>query len=104
MKRYIKSSKQPIVISDLETEIRNALYKIMQEPHFGYPLDEAKEYTFVSAGYDENDDIEVEVRAEVTYDGLVEIMERLNPIVKQYDRYAYFDAVTGGVIKAIIER
>lgn len=45
----------------------------------------------------------IEVRGELGYDAMVDLASKLDEIVQQYDRYAYFDQVDGGIMTAAIE-
>lgn len=49
------------------------------------------------------DKIRIEVRADLDYDGMDYLSEELNPIVEKYDKDAYFDMVTSGIMEAYID-
>lgn len=70
----------------------------MMSPNFGFLEDEVQEYSFVDV-YPEG---RVEVRAEVDYDGLMELATALNPIIKKYNKDSYFEPVEPGIIEAHI--
>ena len=59
----------------------------------GFEPDEVKEYSAVDVYFDskERDRVIVEVRAELSYDGLFELGLRLDKIVAKYDEDAYFE-------------
>ena len=44
----------------------------------------------------------IEVRAEQSYGGMMELAEKLDPIVRKYDKYAYFDMEDSGIMSAAI--
>ena len=50
------------------------------------------------------DEIRVEVRVELDYNGMWNLSDRLNPIVSKYDKYAYFDFDQPGIMVATIEK
>ena len=51
---------------------------------------------------DEGDRIRIEIRCELDYDNIFELIQLLNPIVIKYDDNAYFDVEQPGVIIAYI--
>lgn len=87
----------------LENQIRAKVRAVMTGPDFGFDNSEADSYSAVEVSETDDGRVRVEVRADVTYDGLMQLAEALNPIVQKYDKDSYFDAVTGGVIDAYIE-
>lgn len=96
-------------IQDLIDEIRSNIYTkvkaVATSPDFGFDENEVDDYFFVEAsateiGEDHHEAIRVEVRAEVSYEGLEALMEALNPIIETYDSYAYFEPVEPGIIEA----
>lgn len=70
----------------------------------GFEPDEVKDYSTVDIYFDskERDTVIVEVRAELSYDGLFELGLRLNKIVADYDEEAYFEPVEPGITNAYI--
>lgn len=85
-------------LNKLKDEILSVVKDIMMSPNFGFLEDEVQEYSFVDV-YPEG---RVEVRAEVDYDGLMELVTALNPIVKKYNKNSYFEPVEPGIIEAYI--
>ena len=86
-------------IQDLIDDIRSNIYTkvkaVATSYEFGFDENEVDDYFFVEAsateiGEDHHEAIRVEVRAEVSYEGLEDLMEALNPIIETYDSYAYF--------------
>ena len=98
-------------IQDLIDDIRSNIYTkvkaVATSPDFGFDENEVDDYFFVEVsateiGEDHHEAIRVEVRAEVSYEGLEELMEALNPIIESYDSYAYFEPVEPGIIEAYV--
>lgn len=98
-------------IQDLIDDIRSNIYTkvkaVATSPDFGFDENEVDDYFFVEAnsteiGEDHHEAIRVEVRAEVSYEGLEDLMEALNPIIESYDSYAYFEPVDPGIIEAYV--
>ena len=98
-------------IQDLIDDIRSNIYTkvkaVATSPDFGFDENEVDDYFFVEVsateiGEDHHEAIRVEVRAEVSYEGLEDLMEALNPIIESYDSYAYFEPVEPGIIEAYV--
>jgi len=72
-----------------------------------YGDDDLMEYFVVEPQIGKYDDgstkYTIEVRGELGYDAMVDLASKLDEIVQQYDRYAYFDQVDGGIMEACIE-
>lgn len=70
----------------------------------GFEPDEVKEYSAVDVYLDskERDTAIVEVRAELSYDGLFELGLRLDKIVANYDEESYFEPEEPGITTAYI--
>lgn len=77
------------------------LTDIMTSPEFGFERDEVADYIRVAAKL-ENDWIVVEVGAEVDFDGLSEICEKLTKVIADYDPEAYFEPVDPGIAEAYL--
>ena len=98
-------------IQDLIDDIRSNIYTkvkaVATSPDFGFDENEVDDYFFVEVsateiGEDHLEAVRIEVRAEVSYEGLEELMEALNPIIESYDSYAYFEPVEPGIIEAYV--
>lgn len=104
VKRLLENHKinesSKIDIKKLETEIRDKVKEIMTSPEFGFE-DDYDEYSTVEV-YDKDEYYEIEVRAEVSYDGMMSMADALDPIIEKYDKCAYFDMVTSGIMSAYI--
>lgn len=85
----------------LDKELKAKVLETMQTPKFGFPADEAEEYSAVDVIQLE-DGLKAEVRAEVSYEGLELLCEALDPIVAKYDTDAYFEPEVPGIISAYL--
>lgn len=98
-KEYIKATG-----SSLRDEVYAKAIEVMMSPDFGFDEDEAKAYTFVETyPSDDGDATVVELRAEVSYDGMMELAAACTSIVAKYDEDAYFDMAEPGIAVAYIE-
>lgn len=91
-------------VSNIQSECYEAAINAMIS-ECGFPEDEAKDYCFLDASFDKyngEDYLVLELRAELDYDGLSKIIDVLDPIIAEYDSYAYFDPVDPGVATAWI--
>lgn len=87
----------------LKQELQDAVTEFMTSADIGYAPDEVSDYSQVEISKTSDGRVRAEVRAELTFDALMDLASALNPIVAKYDRYAYFDAVTSGILDAYIE-
>ena len=100
-----ENMKENLVEDDLQqlkAEIENEVEKYMTSE--GFESDEVKDYSAVDVYFDskERDRVIVEVRAELSYDGLFELGLRLDKIVANYDEDAYFEPEEPGITTAYI--
>lgn len=100
-----ENMKENLVEDDLyqlKAEIEDEVKKYMISQ--GFEPDEVKDYSVVDIYFDskERDAAIVEVRAELSYDGLFELGLRLNKIITDYDEDAYFEPVEPGITSAYI--
>lgn len=99
----VKSSATAEVISK---ELKDAAYKLFKTPKWGFESDkEIDDYInpiFAVSEDPKTGDIEVQVRAELDYDNLMELSDVLNKVVEKYDRNSYFDAEQPGILCAFI--
>lgn len=87
----------------LQDEIYTKAIEVMMSPNFGFSKEEAEAYTYVDVyDSDEHDATVVELRAEVSYDGMMELALACDPIVAKYDEDAYFDMESPGIAVAYI--
>lgn len=104
----ITAARAPYKIQEglktLQDKLYNAASKLMQSPEYGFPLEDIAEYLVIEVEtlQDGNDIVgyKAEVRAELSFDGMLGLAEALNPIVEKIDPDAYFDQVTGGIMDA----
>lgn len=102
-KNYFKVDEclnEGVDTSNLEPQIKEVVTAVMQEN--GYEADEIEAYTAVEIKDTVDDMVQVEVRAELGYDDLMELCDKLNPIVAAIDHLAYFEPVTSGIARAFI--
>lgn len=95
------------LINDIKSNIYTKVKAVATSPKFGFDENEVDDYFFVEVsatkiGEDHHEAIRVEVRGEVSYEGLEDLMEALNPIIESYDSYAYFEPVEPGIIEAYV--
>ena len=95
------------LVDDLENVIWIKVKAVATSDSFGFDENEVNDYFFVDVtpieiGEDHHEAVRVEVRAEVSYDGLEKLMDALNPIIESYDSYAYFEPVEPGIIEAYV--
>lgn len=91
------------VTDQLRDDLIQKLVDVMSSPNFGFSRNEAIDYSRVDIRFDDDENrIEVEVGAEVDYDGLMQIAQDLDPIIQSYDEAAYFDAEDAGLLIAFI--
>lgn len=91
------------LMDQILSEIKSKLKEIMTSYQFGYDDNEWEDYSGADIYLDSRGYIVITVYAEVSYNGLVKIMDALNPIVEKYDSDAYFDADTPGRCSAYID-
>ena len=91
------------VTDKLRDDLIQKLIDVMTGPNFGFPRNDVLDYSRVDIGFDDDENrIEVEVGAEVSYDGLMQIAQELDPIIQSYDQDSYFDAEDAGLLVAVI--
>lgn len=100
-----ENMKENLVEDDLyqlKAEIEDEVKKYMISE--GFEPDEVKDYSVVDIYFDskERDTAIVEVRAELSYDGLFELGLKLNKIIADYDEDAYFEPVEPGITNTYI--
>lgn len=102
IKNNMKENLAEDNLQQLKAEVENEVEKYMTSE--GFEPDEVKEYSAVDVYFDskERDTAIVEVRAELSYDGLFELGLRLDKIVANYDEEAYFEPEEPGITTAYI--
>lgn len=83
----------------IKTKVWNAIVAKLEDD--GWEADDINDYVFVDVKQtDEN--IKVEVRAELSYEGLEDLISAIDPIVQEWDPNAYFEPVEPGIAEAYI--
>lgn len=95
------------IINEIKSNIYTKVKAVATSYEFGFDENEVDDYFFVEAsateiGEDHHEAIRVEVRGEVSYEGLEDLIEALDPIIESYDSYAYFEPVEPGIIEAYV--
>ena len=80
--------------------IKEAVLNAIKEHNHEDP--DLMEYVVVECTEKEDGHIVVEVRDELSYEGMVRLAERLDRVVKQFDPEAYFDQECPGIMTAYI--
>lgn len=93
------TSAQKTGVEWIKTKVWNAIVAKLEDD--GWEPDDISDYVFVDVTQ-EDDRIRVEVRAELSYEGLEELIESIDPIVQEYDNNAYFEPVEPGIAEAYI--
>lgn len=94
------------VLNHIHSKVEEEFNNIMQEPRFGFLPDEIDDYSTIqvtSEMLNGEKYIKVEIRAELSFDGMMEIGERLNEVVSKFDIDAYFDMEDAGIMNAYIK-
>lgn len=85
----------------IHDKIRQVARKVLMSPSFGFPDDEVDDYLHIDVSKDDAG-IRVEVRSELSYSGMRDLADWLDPVVQEYDPDSYFDDVEPGIIEAFI--
>lgn len=84
---------------NLKVEIMDAISNFVIDK---YGDEEWMEYVVVEVVPADNNSIKVEVRTEFGYKTITALSNKLDEIIRRYDRYAYFEPETYGIISAYI--
>lgn len=87
------------LLSEIQSEVYTRAKEVMTSYEFGFPENEINDYLFVDSSFDGRNMI-IEVRAELSYDGMVKLANELDPIVDNYCNGAYFDMEQPGIMVA----
>lgn len=93
------SSNHSAIVGDLIRKIKTGVRDYMRSE--GFPDDEIDDYTRIDINV-QKDNIVIEVGAEVSYDGLMDLCNALDPIVMKYDEDSYFEPLDPGIIVCYI--
>ena len=99
----VKSSATAEVISK---ELKDAAYKLFKTPKWGFESNKEIE-DYINPIFDVSEDpktgdIEVQVRAELGYDNLMDLSDVLDKVISKYDKDAYFEPEQPGILCAFI--
>lgn len=97
----IYSSTTSDIILKLKEELKSAVTDTMLSEEFGFYENEVEQYSAVDV-YVKDNSIVCEIRAEVSFDGLMELCDKCNPVVEKYYKDAYFDPEEPGIATAHI--
>lgn len=102
MKIFVKSSSQPkpVDVATLKSKLKSIVVDTMVNKLYWERLD-AEKWSRVDIT-SRNGYINIEVGAEVDYDGLILISEALNTEIAKYDSEAYFEPYDAGILVAYI--
>lgn len=104
VKEFECARRSKFNISALQGALETTVIEFMSvDPEIGFSIDEAKEYSKVEVSPTDDGNVCAEVRAELSFGSLMRLADKLNPIVEAIDPYAYFDAVSPGILNAYIE-
>lgn len=94
------------MIGEIQDKLEAAVIKFMTGEMIGYTEDEVKDYSVVEVEEYESEwsgpSIKCEVRAELSFNAMMDLIDQLNPIVEKYNRYSYFDMEDAGIATAYI--
>lgn len=97
----IYSSTTSDIILKLKEELKSAVTDTMLSEEFGFYENEVEQYSAVDV-YVKDNSIVCEIRAEVSFDGLMELCDKCNLVVEKYYKDAYFDPEEPGIATAYI--
>ena len=92
-----QKSESKVNMSKLKNEIQAAVNKYFKDDK------DLLEYVYIDTKKDKLGRDILEVRAELGYNNMVKLADYLDKIVTKYDKYAYFDQETSGIMTAVFE-
>lgn len=92
-----QKSESKVNMPKLKNEIQAAVNKYFKDDK------DLLEYVHIDTKKDKLGRDILEVRAELGYNDMVKLADHLDKIVTKYDRYAYFDQETSGIMTAVFE-
>lgn len=94
------------MIGEIQNKLEAAVVEFMTGEMIGYTEDEVKDYSVVEVEEYESEwsgpSIKCEVRAELSFNAMMDLIDQLNPIVQKYNKYSYFDMEDAGIATAYI--
>ncbi len=93
------------LVPDIERGLKTAIIQFLQEPEYGYSPETAAKWSRVETDIKHDTDdqgssytaIYFEIGAELDYEGMSELLDKLNPIVQKLDSDAYFELEDPGI-------
>lgn len=89
-------------IVQLKQEIETAIDKVLEKKDFIYLPEDIRDYIVVDVKA-EDDRIKIEIRAELDYDEIQQLITPLYKVIRKYDSEAYFDMEDVGIAVAYID-
>lgn len=90
------------VLEQLDSEARDIVFEALQGPNFGFDVEEIPDVCHIEVTQNDHTYAKIEVRAEVSYEGLETLMSALTDWISYYDTDAYFDAEDVGITNAFV--
>lgn len=90
------------LIADLTRDLNSSISEYATSE--GFESSDIKDYFFLDIEDTSNNMVRIEVRAELSYDGLVDLGDKLDKVIELYDSYAYFEPVQPGITEAYIDK
>lgn len=90
------------VLEQLDEEARDIVFEALQGPNFGFDVEEIPDVCHIEVTQNDHTYAKIEVRAEVSYEGLETLMSALTDWISYYDTDAYFDAEDVGITNAFV--
>lgn len=91
------TDEQARISEEIREQVKEKVSEYMRSE--GFPDAEISQYTRVDAEF-RNNMLCINVGVEVSYEGLLDLSEILDPLVQSYDSESYFEAVDPGIIEA----
>lgn len=107
MYRYVKSGTQVSQnnlranMKAIQDDILNAASHYLKD-EFGWGLNDIADMFFIDVDMTSDNQIKVEIRAELDYDDMIGLCNSLNDTLEPYDENAYFDMVDPGIAEAYV--
>lgn len=92
-----QKNESKVNMSKLKNEIQAAVNKYFKDDK------DLLEYVYIDTKKDKLGRDILEVRAELGYNNMIKLADYLDKIVTKYDKYAYFDQETSGIMTAVFE-
>lgn len=89
----------------ISKELNDSLYDAVSSYmlNLGFELSEIADYSVVDINETDDGQIRVEVRTELDYEELIDLLDVLDLIIQKYDSDSYFEPVTSGIAEAYID-